>query len=594
MDVNVNPNAPRYRASHDIESKGDHHSSIRRIASPGAESSVIRTTGSVAFVGEQGTNGSTPTYQVATGAPVEKESPLGYEVNWISIIFLNISQMVGTGVFSTASSILSATGSVGMSLIYWVLGFIISCCSLGTYLELASYFPSRSGSETVYLENAYPRPKWFFPTAFAVQTVILSFSSSNAVVLAQYLFKMADREATAWEQKGVAVASYTIATIFMVANTRFSLHLSNAIGLIKVLTLVFISIAGLVCLGGNTKVADPMRNFHNSFAGTSSNGYSMANALVKITFSYSGYQNAFNVMNEIKDPIKTVRKSAPAALWLVAILYILCNVAYFAAVPAEAILESEQTVASLFFSAIFGTRAARGLNFLVVMSAFGNLLAVLIGQSRVIREIGRQGMLPWTPFWVSTKPFGTPLGPYLLKWGMTVLMILAPPAGDAFNFIIDLQTYPTAVFTFLMTLGVYFIRRQRKRIGAGRSEFRCWDAAIIFTLAVNLFLLIMPWYPPLGGATGGDVSFWYATYCVVGIGIILACIVYYWLWIFVLPYFGGYKMRQKTVTLDDGSVLHQLVKVPNSEIRQWDEEHDAVGNAIGSGGEQSVAQQEKC
>ncbi|KAK8199530.1 amino acid transporter-like protein [Phyllosticta capitalensis] len=593
MDVNANPSVARFRASHDVESKCDHHSSIRRIASPGVDSSVIKNTGSIAFVGEQGANGSVPTYQVTTGAPVEKESPLGYEVNWYSIIFLNISQMVGTGVFSTPSSILSATGSVGMSLMYWFIGFVISACSLGTYLELASYFPSRSGSETVYLENAYPRPKWFFPTAFAVQTVILSFSSSNAVVLAQYLFKMADREPTAWEQKGVAVASYTVAALFMIANTRFSLHLSNAIGLIKVLTLVFVSIAGLVCLGGNTKVADPMANFHNAFAGTSSNGYNMANALVKITFSYSGYQNCFNVMNEIKDPIKTTRKSAPVALLVVAILYILCNVAYFAAVPAEAILNSEQTVASLFFSAIFGTRAARGLNFLVVISAFGNLLAVLIGQSRVIREIGRQGVLPWTPFWVSTRPFGTPLGPYLLKWAMTVLMILAPPAGDAFNFIVDLQTYPSAVFFFLMALGLYFIRRQRSRIGAGRSEFRCWDAAIIITLAVNLFLLIMPWYPPPGGATGGDVSFWYGTYCVVGIGIILFCIFYYWLWIYVLPFFGGYKMRQKVVELDDGSVMHQLVRIPNAEVAQWDEEHDAVGNIVGSSGEQSAAQGEK-
>lgn len=35
---------------------------------------------------------------------------------------------------------------------------------------------------------------------------------------------------------------------------------------------------------------------------------------------------------------------------------------------------------------------------------------------------------------MSTKPFGTPLGPYLLKWGMTFIMIVAPPAGDAFQF----------------------------------------------------------------------------------------------------------------------------------------------------------------
>jgi hypothetical protein len=49
------------------------------------------------------------------------------------------------------------------------------------YLELASYFPNRSGSEVVYLEQAYPRPRHLFPIAFAVQSVLLSFSSSNAI-----------------------------------------------------------------------------------------------------------------------------------------------------------------------------------------------------------------------------------------------------------------------------------------------------------------------------------------------------------------------------------------------------------------------------
>jgi hypothetical protein len=82
---------------------------------------------------------------------------------------------------SSAANILNRTGSVGLSMIYWVVGFIIGCCGLATFLELASYFPARSGSEVVFLEQAYPRPKWFFPTAFAVQSVILSFSSSNAI-----------------------------------------------------------------------------------------------------------------------------------------------------------------------------------------------------------------------------------------------------------------------------------------------------------------------------------------------------------------------------------------------------------------------------
>jgi amino acid transporter len=92
-----------------------------------------------------------------------------------------------------------------------------------------------------------------------------------------------------------------------------------------------ISITGFVVLGGGTRVADPKANFRDPFAGTTTNGFNLANALVNITFSYQGYENAFNVMGEVKNPIRTIKRSAPLSLCLVAVLYILCNVAYFAA-----------------------------------------------------------------------------------------------------------------------------------------------------------------------------------------------------------------------------------------------------------------------
>lgn len=48
-----------------------------------------------------------------------------------------------------ASSILTGTGSVGTSLLFWILGYVLSLSSLSVYLEYAAYFPSRSGSEVV-------------------------------------------------------------------------------------------------------------------------------------------------------------------------------------------------------------------------------------------------------------------------------------------------------------------------------------------------------------------------------------------------------------------------------------------------------------
>lgn len=80
-----------------------------------------------------------------------------------------------------ASSILNGTGSVGLSMIYWALGFLTSITSFAVYLEFASYFSNRSGSEVVYLEQSFPKPRWLFPTTFAFQSVVLSFSSGNAI-----------------------------------------------------------------------------------------------------------------------------------------------------------------------------------------------------------------------------------------------------------------------------------------------------------------------------------------------------------------------------------------------------------------------------
>lgn len=66
-------------------------------------------------------------------------------------------------------------------------------------------------------------------------------------------------------------------------------------------TLIFIIITGFVVLSGRTRVENPKLNFQDSFAGTGSAGaYGLTNALYRITFSYGGYNNAFNFVNEVK------------------------------------------------------------------------------------------------------------------------------------------------------------------------------------------------------------------------------------------------------------------------------------------------------
>lgn len=78
-----------------------------RTLSPAGE--TVFKTGNLEFVAEQGDNGAKTTYQEASGAPVEAHSPLPARVQWFTIIFLNLGQMIGTGVFSTRKSINTTT-----------------------------------------------------------------------------------------------------------------------------------------------------------------------------------------------------------------------------------------------------------------------------------------------------------------------------------------------------------------------------------------------------------------------------------------------------------------------------------------------------
>lgn len=90
-----------------------------------------------------------------------------------------------------------------------------------------------------------------------------------------------------------------------------------------------------------------------------------------------------------------------------------------------------------------------------------------------------------------------------------------PNADLGFSPVADLGVFPTAAFNLAMAVGIYIVRWRRKRANLPPPEFRAWDGLVIFNICVQLYLLIMPWYPPAKGKA--DVSFWYGTYCVTGL-----------------------------------------------------------------------------
>jgi len=168
-------------------------------------------------------------------------------------------------------------------------------------------------------------------------------------------------------------------------------------------------------------------------------------------------------MSEIKSPIKTVKRAAPIAMLLVSVICesllhrtalgvldlqtlsdslslplplslslflslsadMLVNIAFFAAVPKAVILSSNRLLAAEFMTRMFGSTAGgTAISVIIALSAIGNVLSVLFSQGRVNQELGREGILPFSKFFASNKPFNSPFAGLGLQWAVTLIMFV--------------------------------------------------------------------------------------------------------------------------------------------------------------------------
>ncbi|KAH8911738.1 high affinity methionine permease [Coniochaeta sp. PMI_546] len=481
---------------------------------------------------------------------------LGRHLGLFSTTFLIVGRIIGTGIFSTPSSITAGVGSVGAALMLWVLGLVLSYCGLMVWLEFGCMYP-RSGGEKVYLEAVYRRPRFLATIVFAVQAILLGFTASGCIVFASNIVVASGRNPGEWEERGIAIAVIVFVTCVHTFMPKAGVWLMNVIGSIKVIILLYIVITGWVVLGGGVKsVPDPHASFRNSFAGSATSGNLYASALFKVLNSYAGWSNAAYVLNEVKRPVRTLKIAGPLGLGICSVLYLLANVAYFSAATPKEIAGSGVTVASYFVGKVFGNTARRVLSVFVALSALGNVLTITFAQSRVNQELAKEGVIPFGRFWAGTWPAGAPSAGLLLHFIPSFIVIVAIPFGDAFNFIVDVEGYPSSVLSALVVIGLFILRWQ---FPEAPRPFKVWWPVAGFFLAGQLFLIVAPFlYPPNGK---GDTSLPYWLYPIIGIVVLVSGVVYWFLWRKVLPKIGKYELVERKERLDDGTVVATFDKV---------------------------------
>lgn len=110
-----------------------------------------------------------------------------------------------------------------------------SCFVSSTYLQFGK----------VYLEAVYRKPKLLATVFFSTQAVLLGFTASACIVFAENIWVAAGRDATAWEERGVAVGVIVFVTCIHAFTPKIGVVVMNSLSSIKIIILVFIVVVSI-------------------------------------------------------------------------------------------------------------------------------------------------------------------------------------------------------------------------------------------------------------------------------------------------------------------------------------------------------------
>ncbi len=391
---------------------------------------------------------------------------------------ITVGIVIGAGILRTPGLIAGHLGNGWLILAVWVLGGVVAALSTLVLAEMAAALP-KAGGKYVYAREAFG-PVAGFVTGWSELLVSRAFSGAvKAVAIAEYIIILVGSGSVRILAVGV-VAGYVILHL---GGLRVGTTFQNVTTAIKVVVLAAIAAAGIAAGDGSGLVAPPTVR-HASLLG-------FALAYQSVAFAYYGWEDAAKMAEEIRDPGRSLPRILIGGAVAVAILYLMVNMAYLAALSPQEMAGSE-LVARDAVQGVFGNTAA---TFVVVASLLilissGNVN--FLGMPRVAFGLARSGLAPKIFRYVS--PRGTPVAGLLLIG--TLILLLA--STGAIEFLIQFMML-VAISVDLMVLSAFFrLRRARPDLERPlRVPGGMWTAGATIVLYLAILGIIVGTQPGL-------------------------------------------------------------------------------------------------
>ncbi len=394
-----------------------------------------------------------------------------------------VTNVIGTGIFLTPAFVAQRAGSTASFLGLWLVGGALSLIGALAYAELAAMRP-RAGGEYVYIREAFGPLAGFLSGWTSLVAGFSGAIAAAAVGFAIYLDRLVPGAGSTEAllrlpltgELAVSVSPRTLVALGLIVvfslvhdrGLRPGRVAQQALAWLNIGTILLLIVLGFLADPG-TAPATPAP----SAASVPDLGGALV-ALVLVMFTYSGWNAAAYVAEEVRDPGRTLPRSLLGGTVVVIALYVALNLLYVHVLGVDGIADAEAT-GDRVARVLWGAAGVRLFTPLILLVLASSVSAMVLTGPRVYYAMGQDRCLP--PAFARVPPGGVPRFSIWAQAAWSGVLVLT----GGFEALLTYTGFAVVLFAGLGVATLFVLRRTRPE---AHRPFRVWGYPLVPALFV--------------------------------------------------------------------------------------------------------------
>jgi APA family basic amino acid/polyamine antiporter len=413
-----------------------------------------------------------------------------------------VSNVIGGGIFFSPVIVAALVPSAPGMLAVWLAGGALAFAGATAYAELATISP-QAGGEYVYLRDAFG-PLAGFLTGWT--SFVAGFSgaiAASSVALAEYIGRFVPVAADATPLVTIPVplapievssrSLFALAAILLIT----AVHLrglgpgrlvQNLLAGMKLAAIVLFLAVGFVAGHANWGQLAPS-------GGVTANGF--VQALVPVMFTYSGWNAAAYVAEEITSPARNVPIALGLGTLAVVLVYLGLNALYLFALGGPGLAAVKGTLIDTVAEHLFGFTVGNLIALFTIVSIAASVSAMVLAGPRVYFAMARDGLFAAPAARVHPR-FRAPVSAILMQAAWSSILVLSGSLSE----LVSYTGFAVILFSGIAVAALFVLRRREPGV---HRPFRAWGYPLVpalFVVASALIVLNEIWRNPKPSLAG--------------------------------------------------------------------------------------------